>query len=61
MSASISWDDAAFLLIVTVRPNDDGSADITVNLRAPLVVDVKEGLARQIVMVNANYPIQQPL
>lgn len=60
MSASISWEDAAFLLIVTVRPTDDG-AKITVNLRAPLVVDVKAGLARQIVMTNGNYPIQQPL
>ena len=60
MSASIAWEDAAFLLIVTVRPAEEG-AKITVNLRAPLVVDVKEGVARQIVMTNGNYPIQQPV
>jgi flagellar assembly factor FliW len=60
LSVGIDVESAAFLLIVTVRPGPKGSS-ITVNLRAPIVVDVKRALARQVVMANSSYSIQQPL
>ena len=60
LSVGISVDTAAFLLIVTVRPTPEGSS-VTVNLRAPIVVDVNRAVARQVVMANSSYPIQQPI
>ena len=60
LSVGIPVEAAAFLLIVTLRQSDQ-STSITVNLRAPIVVDAKRSLARQVVMANSVYPIQQPL
>lgn len=60
LSVGISVDAAAFLLIVTVRATPEGST-VTVNLRAPVVVDVNRAIARQVVMANSSYPIQQPI
>lgn len=60
LSVGIPVDSAAFVLIVTIRPMPEGS-NVTVNLRAPLVIDVNRAVARQIVMANSSYPIQQPI
>ncbi len=60
LSVGIPVEAAAFLLIVTLRQNDE-DVSITVNLRAPVVVDVNRAIARQVVMANSSYPIQQPL
>ena len=60
LSVGIPVEAAAFLLIVTVRPAPEGSS-VTVNLRAPVVVDVNRAIARQVVMANSGYPIQQPI
>lgn len=60
LSVGIPVEAAAFLLIVTLRQTEKGTS-VTVNLRAPVVVDVNRALARQVVMANSSYPIQQPL
>lgn len=52
--------DAIFLLIVTLRA-EEGGTTATVNLRAPLVVDLERRLAAQVVLANSAYPIRQPL
>ncbi len=60
LSVGVPVDSAAFVLIVTIRPTADGS-HVTVNQRAPVVIDVNRAIARQVVMANSSYPIQQPL
>jgi flagellar assembly factor FliW len=45
--------------IVTVPDGDVGRA--TANLRAPLVVHVAGGLARQVVLPDGDHPIRAPL
>ena len=60
LSVGIAVESAAFVLIVTIRPTPQGS-NVTVNLRAPVVVDVNRAVARQVVMANSSYPIQQPI
>ena len=60
LSVGIPVDSAAFVLIVTIRPMPEGS-NVTVNLRAPVVIDVNRAIARQVVMANSSYPIQQPI
>lgn len=60
LSVGVPLDAAAFVLIVTIRPTPQGS-NVTVNLRAPVVIDVNRAVARQVVMANSSYPIQQPI
>lgn len=60
LSVGVAPEIAAFLLIVTIRPDGKGSR-ITANLRAPVVVDPHRAVARQVVMANSKYPIQAPL
>ncbi|MGF1608286.1 MAG: flagellar assembly protein FliW [Kiloniellales bacterium] len=60
LSVGIPMDAAQFLLIVTIRVAN-GSTNMTANLRAPIVLDRKRMIARQVVMANASYPIQMPL
>ena len=52
--------EAALLLIVTARKND-GKVTLTANLRAPVVVNRKEKVARQYVMPNSAYEIRHIL
>lgn len=59
-SLSIAVADAVFLLIVTLRPAEGGTT-ATVNLRAPLVLDLDRRIASQVVFADSAYPIQQPL
>lgn len=60
LSVGIPLDAARFLLIVTIRVAG-GETNMTANLRAPIVLDRKRMIARQVVMANASYPIQMPL
>lgn len=60
LSVGISLDAALFLLIVTIRSINQ-TTSVTANLRAPVVVDRKRMIARQVVMANSSYPIQMPL
>jgi flagellar assembly factor FliW len=52
---------AAVLLLVTFRQDDAGARQVTVNLRAPLLLDVAGRTARQHIFVNADYPVRLPL
>jgi len=52
--------DAVLLLIVTIR-KAEGQVDMTVNLRAPIVLDVTRQSARQYVLSNTRYSIRQRL
>lgn len=57
----IPRDDAAFLLIVTMRRDEAGQVGMTANLRAPLVLDTVNRVARQHIFVSTDYPMRQPL
>jgi flagellar assembly factor FliW len=57
---SVPSEQAALLLIVTARKND-GQVTLTANLRAPVVVNRKERVARQYVMPNSAYEIRHIL
>ncbi|MFQ5774599.1 MAG: flagellar assembly protein FliW [Kiloniellaceae bacterium] len=59
-SVGMSMDEAVFVLIVTLRPTDKGTS-ATVNLRAPIVLDLERRVGRQVVLANNRYLIQQPL
>jgi len=52
--------DAALLLIVTIR-KAEGKVDMTVNMRAPIVIDLRRQVARQYVLPNSKYSIRQRL
>ncbi|MCM3471000.1 flagellar assembly protein FliW [Brevibacillus borstelensis] len=43
--------------IVTSRPE----GQVTVNLKAPIVVNINKGLARQVILNDERYNIRQPL
>lgn len=57
---AIAREDAAILLLVTVRKAVEG-VQLTVNLRAPLLVDTRAQTAHQYVLRNEDYLIQHPL
>lgn len=57
--AGFRADQAAILLILTVR-QEAGTIVTTVNLRAPIVVDMERRVARQIVLANPQYSIRHP-
>ena len=56
----INRQSLAVLLIVTVRRTEE-SAEISVNLRAPVFVDVTRNVARQYVLPNNKYSIRHTL
>lgn len=51
----IPADDAAALILVTARPAPVG---LTMNLRAPVVVDTARRLAFQHILANGDYPLR---
>ena len=57
---SIEASKAAFLLIVTVRKAADG-VKLSVNLRAPVVIDTTDRRGRQVVLSNSAYPVRHML
>ena len=56
----IDAESRAALLIVTVRKVDE-AVKLSVNLRAPILIDVAEKRAFQHVLANANYSIRHEL
>ena len=52
--------DADFFTVVTLRKVETGLS-VSINLRAPIIVDAKSHVGRQYVLANQNYPIRQPL
>jgi flagellar assembly factor FliW len=61
MSYSITRENAAFLLITKVRKDPAGNRITSVNLRAPIVVDMVNRVARQAVFGGERYPMQYDL
>ena len=59
-SLSIAAEDLVIVLIVTVRRDDDG-AHVSVNLRAPVLIDTKRRVGRQYVLPNNKYEIRHKL
>lgn len=57
---SIAREDLVIVLIVTVRRDDDG-AHVSVNLRAPVLIDTRQRVARQYVLPNNKYEIRHKL
>lgn len=53
-------DDVAFMLIVTLVPGPSGR-EAFVNLRAPLLVDLRHRVARQLVLADARLPLRHRL
>ncbi len=60
-SYSIAPENAAFLLITKIQHGANGDPSVTVNLRAPIVVDVVHRVARQAVFSGDRYPMQYAL
>ncbi len=56
----IAEGDGAVLLIVSVRRAGEETG-VSVNLRAPIVVDVKRRMGWQHVLANQIYPVRQDL
>lgn len=61
-ASGVSRDTATLLFIVTIRPKADGEGvEMSVNLRAPIVFDLRARRARQHVLANDRYPLRQPV
>ena len=57
---SVSLAHGHLLSIVTIQPTGDG-IQLSVNLRAPIVLDVSRMRGRQLVLSNNDYPVRWPL
>ncbi len=53
-----SPEEAVLLSVVTIRSD---SFKVTANLMAPIVVNAKKMLAKQVVLVDSDYPVQYPI
>ncbi|MBK1670998.1 hypothetical protein CKO28_23610 [Rhodovibrio sodomensis] len=52
---------SGLLLIATMRRDTNGQVKATVNLKAPIVLDTANQLARQVVFTSDAYTIRHPL
>jgi flagellar assembly factor FliW len=57
----IKRDDAVFLLIATLRPKAGGGVDITVNRRAPVLLDGQRMTGVQLVLNDPRYEVRYKL
>lgn len=55
----LSDEKNAMILLVTVIADD--ITDITVNLLAPIVVNMEKGLGKQVILNDAEYSLRHPL
>lgn len=53
-----SPEDVVLFSVVTIRSDP---FKVTANLRAPIVVNAKKMLGKQVVLVNSDYPVQYPV
>jgi flagellar assembly factor FliW len=60
LHAGMGTKDLLLLLIVTVR-NDPTGVAVTANLRAPVIIDVRKRIGRQVVLANPDYAVRHPL
>ena len=56
----IPLDDLQLMLIVTVRTVGD-LVELSANLRAPVLMDTRRHVARQVVLSNPTYPVRQAI
>lgn len=54
----MNFDDLAVLLLVTVRGQADGTSTLSVNLRAPILIDSVKFIGVQYVLPNDKYPVR---
>lgn len=57
----VLWDQLLLLHMVTLDKKNDGTVQMTVNARAPVVVDIASRMAQQIVLSNPNYLLRLPV
>ena len=61
-SLAIPKEDVSVLLVVTLRPNEQGGGiSMSVNLQAPVILDANRQIAWQFVMPHEKYPVQHQL
>lgn len=61
-SLAIPKEDVSVLLVVTLRPNEQGGGiSMSVNLQAPVILDTNRQIAWQSVMPHEKYPVQHQL
>lgn len=60
LAAGMAPGHLVILLIVTVR-NDPSGISLTANLRAPVIVDARKRVGRQVVLANPCYDVRHPL
>lgn len=53
-----SPEDAVLFSVVTIRSDP---FNVTANLRAPIVINAKKILAKQIILVDSDYSVQHPI
>ena len=53
-----SPEDTVLLSVVTIRSDP---LKVTANLKAPIVINTKKMLAKQVVLVDSDYPVQYPV
>ena len=53
-----SPEDAVLFSVVTIRSDP---FKVTANLRAPIVVNTKKMLGKQVVLIDPDYPVQYPI
>jgi len=56
----VALDDLQLMLIVTVRTVGD-LVELSANLRAPVLMDTRRHVARQVVLANPTYPVRQAI
>ncbi len=59
-ACSVSLAHGHLLSIVTIQPTGDG-IQLSINLRAPILLDVSRMQGRQFVLSNNDYPVRCPL
>ena len=57
----VAWDDAAILLVCTIRPGANGAASLSVNLQAPVIIDAAARKAWQHVLTGGGYSVRHAL
>lgn len=60
-SVSGTIDDCLFLLLVSIRMQEEQEPLVTVNLRAPIAINIKTKLAEQYILSNPSYDLRHPI
>ncbi len=58
---SLNVKDDSDFFIVSIVVFSNNIENITVNLRAPIIINIKTKAAKQVLLLNDNYDIEEPL